>query len=193
VALVLANGVHVVSMEAVAEHAQVSRPLVYKHFANRNELLAAAYRREAARLHLDLASEVAAAGNVEEMYGALLRGSMRATVERGQIFSALGAAGGWNRDIGREQRTRDRKTVRAFAALAASEYGLESTRATTATAVLLGALDAVLAQWRHDRTQENGRILEQLYLTMVRAAYAAESESSLVRSRASTAQRSARL
>jgi AcrR family transcriptional regulator len=174
VALVRARGVQEVSMEAVAEHAQVSRPLVYKHFANRDELLAAAYRREASRLHLDLASEVAAAGNVEEMYRALLQGSMRATLERGRIFTALGAAGGWNRDIGREQRARDRKTVRAFAAVAASEYGLESTRSTTVTAVLLGALDAVLAQWRHDRTDENGRILEETYLTMVRAAYAAD-------------------
>src|SRR5208337_248614 len=85
VALVKAKGVQVVSMEAVAEYAQVSRALVYKHFANRDELLAAAYRREASKLHLDLATEVAAAGTIEEMYRALLRGSIRATIERGQI------------------------------------------------------------------------------------------------------------
>ena len=89
VALVKSKGVHVVSMEAVAERAGVSRPLVYKHFANRGELLTAAYRREASRLHADLAVEVASAANVEEMYRALLRGSMRATVERGHIFTAL--------------------------------------------------------------------------------------------------------
>src|ERR1700722_9313683 len=57
VALVKSKGVRQVSMEAVAEHAGVSRPLVYKHFANRDELLAAAYRREASKLHSDLASE----------------------------------------------------------------------------------------------------------------------------------------
>ncbi len=33
-------------MEAVAERAGVSRPLVYKHFANRGELLASLYQRE---------------------------------------------------------------------------------------------------------------------------------------------------
>ena len=117
-------------MEAVAERAGVSRPLVYKHFANRDELLAAAYRREASKLHQDLASEVASSGSVEEMYRALLRGSMRATVERGQIFAALGAAGGWNRDIRREQRSRNRETVRAFAAVAARQYGLERRRSS---------------------------------------------------------------
>ena len=170
-ALVRANGAHVVSMEAVAERAGVSRPLVYKHFANRDELLAAAYRREASKLHQDLTAEVASTETVEEMYRALLLGAMQATVERGQIFIALRAAGGWNRDIRREQRARDRKTVRAFAAVAARQYGLERPRATSVTAVLLGALDAVLAQWRADPTEENKEILEEAYLAMVAGAY----------------------
>ena len=175
VALVRANGVQVVSMEAVAERAGVSRPLVYKHFANRDELLAAAYRREASKLHQDLTVEVASTDTVEEMYQALLRGSMRATVERGHIFTALRAAGGWNRDIRREQRARDRKTVRAFAAVAARQYGLERPRAISITAVLLSALDAVLAQWRVDPTEENRGILEEAYLAMVVGAYSASS------------------
>jgi AcrR family transcriptional regulator len=175
VALVRAKGVQVVSMEAVAERAGVSRPLVYKHFANRDELLAAAYRREASKLHQDLASQVASAGSVEEMYRALLHGSMRATLERGQIFTALREAGGWNRDIRREQRVRDRKTVRAFAAAAARQFELERSLSIAVTAVLLGALDAVLAQWRIDPTEENKGILEGTYLAMVVGAYSSHS------------------
>jgi AcrR family transcriptional regulator len=175
VALVKSKGVHVVSMEAVAERAGVSRPLVYKHFANRDELLAAAYRREASKLHQELAAEVASAGSVEGMYRALLRGSMRASVERGQIFTALRDAGGWNRDIRREQRSRDRQTVRAFAAVSAHQYGLEPKRSTSVTGVLLGALDAVLAQWRIDPTEENRGILEETYIAMVVGAYSVDS------------------
>jgi AcrR family transcriptional regulator len=175
VALVRAKGAQVVSMDAVAERAGVSRPLVYKHFANRDELLAAAYRREVSKLHLDLASAVASAGSVEEMYRVLLQGSMRATVERGQVFTALRAAGGWNRDIRREQKSRDRETIRAFAAVAARQYGLERRRSTSVTAVLLGALDAVLAQWRIDPTEENKKILEETYLAMVVGAYSVDS------------------
>jgi AcrR family transcriptional regulator len=175
VALVKAKGVHEVSMEAVAERAGVSRPLVYKHFANRDELVAAAYRREAAKLHLDLATEVAASSSVEDMYLALLRGSIRATVERGHIFTALRAAGGWNRDIRREQRSRDRETVRAFAAVAARQCGLERRRSIAATAVLLGALEAVLTQWRIDPTEDNAGILEETYLAMVVGAYSVDS------------------
>src|ERR1700733_12878091 len=176
VALVRTKGVQVVSMEAVAEHAGVSRPLVYKHFANRDELLAAAYQREASKLHQDLASEVASAGgHVEEMYRALVQGSMRASVERGRIFAALRAEGGWNHDIRREQQSRDRQTVRAFAAVAARQYGLERRRATSVSAVLLGSLDAVLAQWRTDPTEEAAGVLQETYLAMVVGAYAAAS------------------
>lgn len=175
VALVRTKGVREVSMESVAEHAQVSRPLVYKHFANRDELLAAVYRREASKLHAELESEVTAASRVEEMYLALLRGSIRATVERGEIFTALRAAGGWNGDIRREQRSRDRDTVRAFAAVASRQFGLERSRSTSVTAVLLGALDAVLAQWRRDPTEPSANTLEATYLAMVVGAYSAAS------------------
>jgi AcrR family transcriptional regulator len=175
VALVRTKSVQEVSMEAVAEHAVVSRALVYKHFANRDELLAAAYRREASKLHTELASEVASANSVEEMYRALLRGSIRATVERGEIFSALRAAGGWNRGIRREQRSRDHDTVRAFAAVAVRQYGLERARSTSVTAVLLGALDAVLAQWRRDPSERSAKSLEETYLAMVVGAYSVAS------------------
>ena len=82
----------------------VSRPLVYKHFANRHELLAAVYRREAVRLHDELAAEVTDAGTVEEMFRALVRGSLRAAAERGQVFTALRAAGAWSRELREEQR-----------------------------------------------------------------------------------------
>ena len=71
--------------------------------------------------------------------------------------------------------SRDRETVRAFAAVAARQYGLERRRSTSVTAVLLGALDAVLAQWRIDPTEENGEILEETYLAMVVGAYSLDS------------------
>ena len=113
-------------MEAVAEHAGVSRPLVYKHFANRDELLAAAYRREASKLHAGTRIGGGCGGHGRgDVSGALTWARCGPSVERGQIFPALRAAGGWNRDIRREQRSRDRKTVRAFAAVAARQYGLE--------------------------------------------------------------------
>src|SRR5256885_7893094 len=92
-ALLVDGDVDAVSMETVAERAGVSRPLVYKHFANRGELLAALYDREAALLHAELAADVEAAGTGEEMFRALIHGALRAQASRGATLAALRSVG----------------------------------------------------------------------------------------------------
>src|SRR5438105_1027891 len=115
VELVAAGDVEGISMEAVAERARVSRPLVYKHFANRHELLAAVYQRESALLHDELTADVSAAATVEEMFRALVHGALRAQASRGATFAALRAAGLRTTERGAEPRRRDRTTLRYFA------------------------------------------------------------------------------
>jgi AcrR family transcriptional regulator len=168
VELVTSGDVAAVSMEAVAERAGVSRPLVYKHFANRSELLAAVYRREATGLHRQLAREVAAAESLEGMFRALIHGALHAADERGRVFAALRSAGGWNRELRHEQRARDVDTVRAFAARAERELDIARREATAATATLLATIEAVLAQWRLRPTPEHAALLEDIYMGMVR-------------------------
>src|SRR3954454_2400127 len=87
--LVAAGDVDAVSIESVADRAGVSRPLVYKHFANRIDILTALYLRESQRLHADLSVDVQAAETIVEKYRALFHGSIRAARERGQIFEGL--------------------------------------------------------------------------------------------------------
>ena len=151
-------------MEAVADHAGVSRPLVYKHFANRDEMLTAVYRREATILHGELAARVRAATSLEEMYRTLVRASFRASSERGHLFRALRAAGAWNPELRREQEERDRGTVHFFAEHASAEFGIPFVDAEAATAMLLTAIESVLAQFRARRTQATAARLEAAYL-----------------------------
>ena len=168
VELVTSGDVGAVSMEAVAERAGVSRPLVYKHFANRSELLAAVYRREAKGLHRQLAREVGAADSVEGMFRTLIHGALHAAGERGRVFTVLRSAGAWNRELRHEQRARDVDTVRAFAARTQRELGIDRGKATTATATLLATIEPVLAQWRLRPTPEHAALLEDIYMGMVR-------------------------
>ena len=168
VELVTTGDVAAVSMEAVAERAGVSRPLVYKHFANRSELLAAVYRREATGLHRQLAGEVGAAESVEGMFRTLIHGALHAAGERGRVFTALRSAGAWNRELRHEQRARDVDTVRAFAARAERELGIDHRKATATTATLLATIEPVLAQWRLRPTPEHAALLEDIYMGMVR-------------------------
>jgi AcrR family transcriptional regulator len=164
----LADGdVEAVSMEAVAARARVSRPLVYKHFANRHELLAAAYGREAALLHAELAADVGAAETIEEMFRALVHGALRAQARRGATFAALRAAGLRTPERRQEQRDRDRTTLRYFTRHAVREFDLDEQQARSAVAILLGTIEVVLAQWRRRPTRDHAALLEETYVGLV--------------------------
>jgi AcrR family transcriptional regulator len=67
VPLILSGGGEAVSMETVADHAGVSRLLVYKHFASKNELLTGVYRCEALTIYDDVAADVRADPRVGNM------------------------------------------------------------------------------------------------------------------------------
>ena len=164
--LVAANDVEAVSMEAVAERAGVSRPLVYKHFGNRSELLAAVYRRESALLHAELTADVSAAKTLEDTFRALIHGALRAQSTRGATFAALRAAGLRTRERRDEQRRRDRTTLRFFASQAVREFDLDRAQARAAVAILLGAIDAALAQWRARPTPDHAVLLEDTYVSV---------------------------
>jgi AcrR family transcriptional regulator len=161
-----------VSMELVAERCGVSRPLVYKHFANRDELLGELYRREARRLDAELATEVGSATSIEDMFRVLIHGALRAADERGHLFTALRAAGGSSRQVRREQRVRDGRTFRAFVSRAVSELGLDPRLGPAAVSLLLAMVDPVLSQWRQDPTPQRAQLLEDAYLAIVRATLA---------------------
>ena len=165
-AMVATGDVDRISMETVAERAGVSRPLVYKHFANRRELLVAVYRREAALLHAELEQAVTAAETLEGKFRALIHGALRAEAERGAALSALRAAGGRNHALREEQRARDRTTVRYFARRAVREYGVDERRARAGLAILLRAIESVLAEWRLRPTPQRAALLEDTYVAL---------------------------
>lgn len=162
-----------VTMELVAERCGVSRPLVYKHFANRDEMLGELYRREARRLHAELAGEVEAAPTVEAMFRALVRGALRAADERGHVFGTLRSAGAGSRQVRTEQRARDALTAKAFTERAIDELHADAQRAPTTISLLLAMIDPVLTQWRQDPTPARAEKLEEAYMGIVSASLAA--------------------
>ncbi|MFI0355799.1 TetR/AcrR family transcriptional regulator [Actinomadura sp. 9N407] len=168
--LVSAEPIEAISIETVAAHMGVSRPLVYKHFANREELLAAVYERESDLLHTRLAEEVRAAESVEEMFRALIHGVLRAQRERGTMLAALRAAGGWDEAVRGRKRDRDRTTVRYFADRMARRLELDERQVKPTVAILLSATDSVLQQWRHNPTSEQAALLEEAYVDLVAGA-----------------------
>jgi AcrR family transcriptional regulator len=170
-AMVAEGDIDSLSMESVAERAGVSRPLVYKHFANRRELLAAVYRREAALLHHELATAVAAEDTLAGKFRALIRGALQAEAERGGALSALRAAGGPHHALREEQRARDRGTVTHFARQAMREYAIDERHAKSAVSILLRAIEGVLAEWRLRPSASRATLLEDTYVTIAVGAF----------------------
>lgn len=171
-ALVIDGPLDLVTMESVAERAGVSRPLVYKHFASRDELLGALYKREAVELHFRIAREVAAAQTLEGMFRALVRAALRASSERGPLLARLRNAGEWSREVAREQRSRDGATARAFTKRAAADLGVDPAEAALTMQLLLGLIDQVLGHYRTNRTPARAAALEDSYMQIVGATLA---------------------
>jgi AcrR family transcriptional regulator len=155
-----------VSMESVAERAGVSRPLVYKHFANRQALLSALYEREAAHIHNQVVAGVLAETSLADMLRALIRGLLGAQVSREWTFATLASGGGRTPRQRQIQRGRDRQTVMFFARQATLEFDLPESTATAAIALALASVTTVMARWHHDPTPEHAALLEDVYVNM---------------------------
>lgn len=166
VTLVASGQIHAVSMETVAEMSGVSRPLVYKHFANRHDLLAAVYKREADRLHSELSTAVGAETTIEGKLRALIRGALQAEADRGASLAALRAAGARTEELRQTRHARDGNTVRHFTRQAIRELGVNERQTKVCMAIVLRSIDGVLAEWRHRPTAQFATVLEDAYVTI---------------------------
>jgi AcrR family transcriptional regulator len=172
-ALLEREGIDAVSMEAVATRVGVSRPLVYKHFANRDELLVAVYQEKASQLEASIAAAVRQARGFEDKLRTLIRLVLEAMSTHGAIFIPLRRAGvrnvGGLRD---ELMARDERTIRYFARVAVREFDVSYAEARVAMAILLSGLESVRAQWRVRPTPEHRQFLEDLYVEVALGALA---------------------
>lgn len=163
------GGAEYVTMGRIAERADVTRALVYKHFANRGDVLAAVYRREAARLDAEMVAEVLSVKGFEARLRTFARGVLRSVDTHGWIFVPLQAQS-VERSQRREQRERDRRTVRGFAELAVREFGLDRADAKMAMAVLLSGVSSLRSQAHARPSAEERQRLEDLYVDLVMGA-----------------------
>ena len=90
-----------------------------------------------------------------------------AQASRGATFAALRAAGARTHERRVDQRRRDKTTLRYFADQAIRQLGLDEPRSRAGVAILLGAIESVLAQWRLRPTPGHAALLEDTYVALV--------------------------
>jgi AcrR family transcriptional regulator len=164
------DGVELVTMGTVAEQAEVTRALLYKHFANREDLLLALFRREASKLDCEMQQIVGRAPDgFEPKLRAFIRAALEAVESHGPIFVPLRPIVSRS-SYQREQQVRDRRTVKYFAELATQELDLTPSVACAAMPILLAGINAMLVQIYSRPTAQHRRDLEDLYLDIVLGA-----------------------
>lgn len=156
-----------VTMATVATRADVSRALVYKHFADRQELLEALYERESSLLHRQLSAAVQECLRLEDMLRALVEGALAAQATRRETFVALAAEGARPAGQRARQRRRDGRTLRYFTDQAVSELGIERDVALPAMRMALAGIASVLESWKARATEDNASLLSDMYVSMV--------------------------
>ena len=161
-----------VTMGSVAERAEVTRALVYRHFANREEILGALYHRETVALDRLLRGLVLAAPDgFEPKLRAYVAGVLEHIDGTNDFFAPLRRFGSAEQ-LRHNQRRWDRRTVGYFAELAADAFDLEPEVAASAIGVLLSGVQSLLSQIRHKRSPDQRWQLEELYVQMAIGALA---------------------
>ena len=169
-ALVREGGPAAVTMGSVAERAEVTRALVYKHFDNRDDILSTLYRREAVALDRQIRGQViGAADGFEPKLRAFVHAVLEAAATHAEFFTPLRAFG---RDPSyrRQQRSWDRQTLEYFTGLAADEFALDPAVAKLAMSVLLSGIVPLLTRARADRTPGRQAFLEDVFVDMAGAS-----------------------
>lgn len=165
--LLVDGGVTAVTMDAVAAEAGVSRPLVYKHFANREELIAELWRRESGVMD----REVAAALRGIDDFEAIVRTSVETIIDvlqrRGRNFAPLIRGQVFAPAVREEQRERSRRTRAWYTERVVAEFGIDKADAEVAIAVYFAGLDSMLADWRGIEGGSDPHRIVDVYVDLV--------------------------
>lgn len=165
-AIVNEHGPAGVTMGTVAEHAEVTRALVYKHFENKDALLAELYQREAAALDRQIRERVGAAPEgFESKLRAFAGACLDAVGEHSRFFTPLRSVGA-DPSHRRRQRRWDRRTSSYFVELAVKEFGIDERAAASAIGVLFMGIQALLSEMRRSPGQAQRDYLEATYVEM---------------------------
>jgi AcrR family transcriptional regulator len=160
--LVVEIGPHAINIGAVADRADVTRALVYKHFDNKDDLLLAVYRREAKRLDKQIRRTVEAAPpGLTAKVRSYIAAAIDAIDEHAPFFAPLQDAR-TDPSVRRDRRGWDSRSVTYFADLALEEYDLDPATARAVVAVMLTGTPAVLAGARNGIDER--AVLEEIYV-----------------------------
>ena len=161
------GGLGAVTMETVATEAGVSRPLVYKHFANREELIADLWRRESAYLDGEVSAALVGVRDFEEIVRTSVETILDVIQRRGRNSAPLLRGEVFEQKVRDEQRERHRRTRAWYIDRVIKEFGIDKADAEVAIAVYFAGLDSMLADWRSIVARPDRHRIVDVYVDLV--------------------------
>ena len=155
-----------VSIGSVAQRAGVTRTLIYKHFANRQDLINATFNRESTILHETIRDAIVEAKGFEERIRAFTNAVLGAIDSHGWMFGPQ-ELHTYDEGFKTEQSQRDTRAVRSFAQLASEEFDLSLRDTTSAMAILLSGVHSLRIQAQILTTDSERHYLTELYVDLV--------------------------
>src|SRR3954471_4492151 len=168
-AIVRSQGVHAVTMERVAAEADVSKPVVYSHFANTTELVGALLGREERALDASVAEQVTKAATVRETLQACGRPWFDAFTGTDPLYRRLVLEQAAKPELERDRVQRRVAVVEFLAVLLQERADLKRRDARIAAAVLIGGFESAASYWSIARAIGREHVRD-MYEAMAEAA-----------------------
>lgn len=179
--IIKADGVAMVTMEAVAVAVGVNKALLYRQFDNRGELLLALYQRETAELDRSVQRAMDAVDGFEAKIHAWARAWFDYIRARGRLLGRLMEARTVAPEVARAHKDRLHTIEKVYGDWYAEEFALPVEVAHDAAAILYAGLSGVIDRWVSSPNRSTRLRLERTYVELLvgalRGVAAAEASS----------------
>ncbi len=149
-AIILDSGFETLTMESVAERAQVSKGLGYAYFENAEELALALYDREVAEFHRRVLEATAGVESFDERVRRAFKAHLELITERGVLFVILQTKLS-GRKLTRTVRQRMGTFVDFWARSMEQEFAVDRAAAESVASAMLSAADIFARSWHARR------------------------------------------
>jgi AcrR family transcriptional regulator len=166
--LVADEGLAAVTMERIAVLAEVSKPVLYRHFTDRGELLTALLERCWRELDAVVQAKLRVARTLDETLSALVTGYFDELDRQGPVLQLMVMSGWHEPAVEAARRRRHQAAEREWATFYQQRFGLPAKVAEPAAAILRNGLQGAAAYWI-DHPKSTRADVIQTYLVIMRA------------------------
>jgi AcrR family transcriptional regulator len=166
--LVADEGLAAVTMERVAVLAEVSKPVLYSHFADRGALLIALLERCWHELDAAVQVRLRSARTLDESIEALVRAYFDELDRQGSVLQLMVVSGWHEASVETARAARHRAAEQQWSAFYQERLGLSRAVADPAAAIMRSALQGAAA-YRIDNPNRSAEVVIDTCLTVIRA------------------------